>query len=144
MFAETLREYQDRRAMLQALASDPDGIAYVALGNATPELRAKLKVIPVGATDAGPFVPLTRATVTDHSYPLARYAYLYFAPDGPGGVAKPIDPKLREFLTYVPVSYTHLDVYKRQSDACPCCFALPIGTARALRRLCLLYTSRCV
>jgi phosphate transport system substrate-binding protein len=101
MFAETLREYQDRRAMLQALASDPDGIAYVALGNATPELRAKLKVIPVGATDAGPFVPLTRATVTDHSYPLARYAYLYFAPDGPGGVAKPIDPKLREFLTYV-------------------------------------------
>lgn len=101
MFAETLREYQDRRAMLQALAKDPDGIAYVALGNATPELRAQLKVIPVGATDAGPFVPLTRATVADHSYPLARYAYLYFAPDGPGGVAKPIDPKLKEFLTYI-------------------------------------------
>ncbi len=100
-FAETLREYQDRRAMLQALANDPDGIAYVALGNATPELRAQLKVIPVGRTDAGPFVPLTRATVEDHSYPLARYAYLYFAPDGPGGVAKPIDPKLKEFLTYV-------------------------------------------
>ncbi len=101
MFAETLREYQDRRAMLQALAKDPDGIAYVALGNATPELRAQLEVIPVGATGAGPFVPLTRATVADHSYPLARYAYLYFAPDGPGGVAKPIDPKLREFLTYI-------------------------------------------
>lgn len=101
MFAETLREYQDRRAMLEALAKDPDGIAYVAMGNATPELRAQLKVIPVGATDAGPFVPLTRATVADHSYPLARYAYLYFAPDGPGGVAKPIDPKLKEFLTYI-------------------------------------------
>jgi len=87
--------------MLEALANDPEGIAYVALGNATPELRARLKVIPVGATDAGPFLPLTRATVEDHSYPLSRYAYLYFAPDGPGGVAKPIDPKLKEFLTYV-------------------------------------------
>jgi phosphate transport system substrate-binding protein len=101
MFAEALREYQDRRAMLEALAKDPDGIAYVALGNATPELRAQLKVIPVGPTDAGPFVALTRATVQDGSYPLARHAYLYFAPDGPGGVAKPIDPKLKEFLTYV-------------------------------------------
>ena len=100
-FAETLREYQDRHAMLEALAHDPDGIAYVALGNATPDLRAELKVIPVGATDTGPFMPLTRTTVQDHSYPLARYAYLYFAPDGPGGVAKPIDPKLKEFLTYV-------------------------------------------
>jgi phosphate transport system substrate-binding protein len=101
MFAETLREYQDRRAMLQALADDPDGIAYVALGNATPEQRAQLKVIPVGATDNGPFVQLTRTTVADHSYPLARYAYVYFAPDGPGGVAKAIDPKIKEFLTYV-------------------------------------------
>ena len=87
--------------MLEALADDPDGIAYVAMGNATPELRARLKVISVGATDKGPFVPLTRATVADHSYPLARFAYVYFAPDGPGGVPKVIDPKLKEFLTYV-------------------------------------------
>jgi phosphate transport system substrate-binding protein len=100
-FASTLREYQDRRAMLDAVASDPEGIAYVALGNATPELLARLKVVPVGAADAGPFVALTRSSVADHSYPLARYAYLYFAPDGPGGVARPLDPKLKEFLDYV-------------------------------------------
>ncbi len=100
-FSETLREFQDRRAMLQAVANDPEGIAYVALGNATPALRAELKVIPVSATNSGPAVPLTRATVADHSYPLARYAYLYYAPDGPDGTGKPIDPKLKEFLSYV-------------------------------------------
>ena len=125
MFAETLREYQDRRAMLQALANDPDGIAYVALGNVTPELRAQLKIIPVGRRDAGPFVPLTLATVADHSYPLARYAYLYFAPDGPGGVAKPIDPKLKEFLTYV-LSQEGQEQAAKEGQYLP----LPIETAK--------------
>jgi len=128
MFAETLREYQDRHAMLEALADDPEGIAYVALGNATPELRAKLKVIPVGATDNGPFVPLTRATVTDHSYPLARYTYVYFAPDGPGGVAKAIDPKLKEFLTYV-LSREGQQQTEKEGDFLP----LTAETAKAQR-----------
>jgi phosphate transport system substrate-binding protein len=128
MFAETLREYQDRRAMLQALAEDPQGIAYVALGNATPELRARLKVIPVGATDNGPFVQLTRTTVADHSYPLARYAYVYFAPDGPGGVAKAIDPKLKEFLTYV-LSREGQQQTEKEGDYLP----LTADTAKAQR-----------
>src|SRR5258708_22323034 len=87
--------------MLEALADDPEGIADVSLGTATLELRARVKVNRVGTADEGPFVQLTRTTVTDHSYPLARHAYVYFAPDGPGGVAKAIDPKLKEFLTYV-------------------------------------------
>ena len=101
MFAESLREFQDRKAMLKALADDPYGIAYVALGNANAALRARLKIIPVGASDAGPFVPLTRASVADHSYPLARHAYLYYAPDGPGGQAREVPEKLKEFLMYV-------------------------------------------
>ena len=40
------------------------------------------------------------------------------------------------------VSYTHLDVYKRQADWLSRPGAVP--HARALSRACLLYTSRCV
>jgi hypothetical protein len=60
-------EYQDRRAMLQALADDPEGIAYVALGNATPELRARLKVIPVGTADSGEQEFERLGSTRDHS-----------------------------------------------------------------------------
>lgn len=100
-FAEALREYQDRHAMLEALIHDPEGIAYVALGNATPEQRAQLKVLPVSETNDSDPVPLTSATVRNHHYPLARYAYVYYAPDGPDGFAKAIDPKVKEFVTYI-------------------------------------------
>ena len=37
----------------------------------------------------------------------------------------------------VPVSYTHLDVYKRQSVCC-------LATMQSESNTCLLYTSRCV
>ena len=43
----------------------------------------------------------TRASVADRSYPLARSAYIYLAPDTPTGDRAAPDPKLREFLRYV-------------------------------------------
>ena len=58
----------------------------------------------------------------------------------------------RGFVNYIPVSYTHLDVYKRQA-----LYAQPRTFCRTVRRValagevkhqrcgaCLLYTSRCV
>ena len=63
------------------------------------------------------------------------------------------EPDGDALLNYVPVSYTHLDVYKRQLYKS----LLPAGVSRrtessfvcisrsaARKRACLLYTSRCV
>ena len=44
------------------------------------------------------------------------------------------------FALVVPVSYTHLDVYKRQEDL----FATPLPQRLVYVMGCLLYTSRCV
>ena len=96
---ENLREYEDRRAMLQALAQDRYGIAYAAASYANPAVKA----IAIAAGSSNNFVSPSRATVQDRSYPLTRTAYIYFTIDTEtGDVANPpVDPKIKEFLRYV-------------------------------------------
>jgi phosphate transport system substrate-binding protein len=96
---EDLREYADRKQMVADLGRDPYGIAYAALGYRSSEV----KPMPVGETDAGPFIKLTRSSVTDRSYPLARPLYIVYTIDNDRSeIADPrIDPKVREFLRYV-------------------------------------------
>jgi phosphate transport system substrate-binding protein len=96
---EHLIEFADRKKMMQALSEDPYGIAYTGISYETPQTKA----LALRETDAGPFVPLSRATVADRTYPLSRLAYIYFAPDRPNGepAEPPVDPKVEEFLTYV-------------------------------------------
>ena len=103
---EKLREYAhdvlpdgtqtvSTRAMLSDLANDPYGIAFAdlaAVGNST-----NLKALPVAATDQGPWVEPTLETSRDRSYPLYGESYLYINRK-PG---QPVDPKVREFITYV-------------------------------------------
>jgi len=98
-WAQGLAEYDDRAAMIQALSHDPYGIAYTGLSYATPEV----KPIALAENEASPYVALTRETVTNRSYPLARPVYIYFAPDTPGGgpADPPVDLKVREFLRYI-------------------------------------------
>jgi phosphate transport system substrate-binding protein len=88
------------RSMNADLADDRYGIGIVAAptsnlggGGAQPALR----VLPVAATDAGPYVPYTLETVHDRSYPLYDriYAYVDRAPGAP------MDPKVLEFLRFV-------------------------------------------
>ena len=43
-------------------------------------------------------------------YPLSRYLLIYVNKK-PG---EPLDTLTREFIKFIAVSYTHLDVYKRQ------------------------------
>jgi phosphate transport system substrate-binding protein len=111
---ETLREYDDRNAMLKALASDRYGIAYAALAYATPQV----KPLALAETAAGPYVAPTRATVADRSYPLTRSAYIYVAPDTATGDRAKLDPKLREFLRYVLSSEGQWEV-AREGDYLP-------------------------
>ncbi len=98
-WAEGLMEFEDRKKMMEALSRDPLGIAYTGLCYQTPQT----KPLALAEKPGVPAVALTRATVADRTYPLARTVYIYFAPDTPGGEpAKPnTDPKVREFLRYI-------------------------------------------
>lgn len=79
--------------MLDALALDPLAIGYAGL----VYHNDNVKPLALAETDAGPFVPPTQASVTDHSYPLTRVITMFFD-QTPG---KPLDPKLAEFLRYI-------------------------------------------
>ena len=98
-WAEGLREFPDRKEMIEALGQDPLGIAYTAQCSQPPQT----KVLALAADAAAPAVRPTRESVASRAYPLSRPVYIYFAPDTPGG--EPADPKanpgVREFLRYV-------------------------------------------
>jgi phosphate transport system substrate-binding protein len=125
---EALREYDDRNAMLKALASDRYGIAYAALAYATPQV----KPLALAETAAGPYVAPTRATVADRSYPLTRSAYIYVAPDTATGDRANLDPKLREFLRYVLSSEGQMEVV-REGDYLPLADAVAENQRAKLR-----------
>jgi len=99
MWNEGLREYSDRAAMIADLSRDPSGIAYAPIGYAT----AGVKALALGETAAGPFVPLTRQTVTDRTYPLHRPVYIYYTIDNDKSEMSPTrgDPRVKEFLRYI-------------------------------------------
>lgn len=111
-----LREFNDRRRMMAALGKDPYGIAYATLAYAT----SKVKSLALAETRAGPYVALTRANVANRSYPLARLAYIYFAPDRPNGdpTDPQVDPKVEEFLRYILSRQGQRDV-RREGDFLP-------------------------
>lgn len=98
-WAENLQEFADPKEMIAALARDPYAIAYSGLAYETADVKA----LPVALRPGGPFVALTRASVADESYPLARQIYVYFAPDFPSGELRPGrgDPNVKAFARYL-------------------------------------------
>lgn len=96
---EDLREYADRKQLIADLGKDPYGIAYSAPGYRNDDV----KPVSIAETGAGPFVELTRSSVMDRSYPLARPVYIVYTIDNEKSeIADPrVDPKVREFLKYV-------------------------------------------
>ncbi len=111
---EDLLEYEDRAAMLRALAADPLGIAYAPIAYR----NEGVKLVALAEKADGPFVAPTRATVADRSYPLARSAYIYVSPDTATGDRAPMEPKVREFLRYVLSRQGQEDV-AREGDPLP-------------------------
>lgn len=111
-----LREFNDRKLMMAALGKDPYGIAYAAMAYGTPQVKS----LALAETRGGPYVALTRANVANRTYPLARLAYIYFAPDRPDGdPADPkVNPKVREFLRYILSRQGQRDV-RREGDFLP-------------------------
>jgi phosphate transport system substrate-binding protein len=101
-----LREYANQYAadgkllanagdlMVREVAEDPGGIAFCGFGHKTP----KVKSLAIGATDAGPFVELTKANVVNRTYPLTRTVYMYV---NPNRAQRAPQPATQEFLRYI-------------------------------------------
>ncbi|WP_147414284.1 PstS family phosphate ABC transporter substrate-binding protein [Sphingomonas gilva] len=88
------------RGMNQDLAADRYGIGILAapttnLGGGAAQPTQK--ILPVGVTDAGPFVPYTLKTVQDRTYPLHDEIFAYVDVDP----AAPINAAVMEFLRFV-------------------------------------------
>lgn len=111
---EALLEFDDRQAMLEALAKDRYGIAYAPLAYRA----AGVKVLAISDGLSKPYTLPSRASVADRSYPLARSAYVYVAPDTLTGDRARMDPKVREFLRYVFSRQGQQDVM-REGDHLP-------------------------
>jgi len=103
---EQLREYDNIRLsdgsfklagqlMLEDLAKDPYGIAYVAGGNAW--LSPHVKAVALGVHDGGPYYDLSLDNVRNRTYPLYADVFFFINRDPD----KPVDPKVKEFIRYV-------------------------------------------
>jgi len=79
--------------MMRDLGKDPYAIAY----SGVAEQTAETKSLALAARDGAPYVPFSRETVADRSYPLTRTMYLYVnkTPD------KPLDAKVAEFVRFI-------------------------------------------
>jgi phosphate transport system substrate-binding protein len=85
--------YDHGQQILDNLARDRYGIAVSNIRYA----GADVKALPLAVTPEGPFYAVTKQTLIDRTYPLARVIPAVI--DRRPGM--PVDPKLREFLRYL-------------------------------------------
>ena len=79
--------------MMRDLGRDKYAIAYSGIAALTPQV----KPLALAAHPGAPYVPFTRATVADRTYPLTRSMYIYLNA-APG---KPLPPAIDEFLRFI-------------------------------------------
>ena len=83
--------------MLAELAQNPYGIGWAGMPQFEAAKVPGLRALALSEKDGGPYVPPSKETMADRSYPLARSVYVYL--NRPPGL--PLDPKLREFLRFI-------------------------------------------
>lgn len=85
--------YSSSVEMVKGVGEDKYGIVFSDMGSLIPQVRA----VPIGRTAAGPFVPISLASLRDRSYPLfiEEWAEVRLAP------GKPLNPLVKEFLTFM-------------------------------------------
>ena len=91
-------------AVAQGVAADPYAIGYAGFGNDMPGI----KTVALSEGKSGPYLKGTFEEVVAQKYPLSRVIYI-FINRAPG---KPVDPKVREFLTFVLSRQGQADVEK--------------------------------
>jgi phosphate transport system substrate-binding protein len=85
--------YDHGQQILDALAKDRYGIAVSNIRYAGPDV----KPLAIGVLPSGPFYPVTKKSLIDRTYPLARV--IPAVVDRQPGM--PLDPKIKEFLRYL-------------------------------------------
>jgi phosphate transport system substrate-binding protein len=88
------KTYLEADQIVDHVRDDPSAIAYVRFH---PNFPTDVKILELGATDAGPFVQYSMDTLFDHSYPLWGGQSFWFDLK-PGGT---VDPMVREFVRFV-------------------------------------------
>jgi phosphate transport system substrate-binding protein len=86
--------YLEADQIADHVRADPNGIGYVRYH---PGFPTDVKILAVGASDAGPFVPYTMDTLQTRAYPL--WGDQKFWIDVKPG--EKVDPALREFIRFV-------------------------------------------
>ena len=86
--------YLEADQIVDHVRDDPNGIAYVRYH---PNFPTDVKILDLGATNAGPFVHYSMETLQDHTYPLWGGQSMWFDV-APG---QKVDPKIREFVRFV-------------------------------------------
>lgn len=88
------KTYLEADQIVDHVRNDPNGIAYVRFH---PNFPTDVKILDLGATDAGPFVHYSMDSLFDHSYPLWG-GQSFWVNVKPG---ETMDPKVREFIRFV-------------------------------------------
>lgn len=88
------KTYLEADQIVDHVRDDPNGVGYVRYH---PNFPTDVKILDLGATDAGPFVHYSMDSLQDHSYPLwgGQSFWINISP------GKPVDPKIREFIRFV-------------------------------------------
>ncbi len=92
-YKDTVKEQPGSASVVMGVAKDRFGIGYSGMGYATSGVRK----VPLAEKDGDPYVTAEPENVLNDTYPLSRFLYIYVN-RAPG---KPMDPLLREFLTFV-------------------------------------------
>jgi phosphate transport system substrate-binding protein len=88
------KTYLEADQIVDHVRDDPNGIAYVRFH---PKFPTDVKILEVGATDAGPFVAYSMENLQNHGYPLWG-GQSFWVDIKPG---EKVDPKIREFIRFV-------------------------------------------
>jgi len=88
------KTYLEADQIVDHVRDDPNGIGFVRYH---PNFPTDVKILDLGATDAGPFVKYSMESLQDHSYPLWG-GQSFWINRVPG---QPLDPKIREFIRFV-------------------------------------------
>ena len=103
-YKDTVKEQPGSSAVVQAVATDQNGIGYSGIGYKTADVRA----IPLSPKEGVDFVAAEPENAYTGKYPMARFLYLYVNHQ-PG---KDLDPLRREFVKYIFSKQGQSDVVK--------------------------------
>jgi len=97
-FRSDVRQQRTPSSVVQGIGLEPAAIGFVR--RSYTDNRPRVRALPLSKGNGnrnGPFVPLTRKTCLDGSYPLCRFTYIYVNTT-PGGK---LNPLTAEFLKFV-------------------------------------------